>query len=69
MREIRISKGLRQVEVAERMDISQHTLSEMETERYPDYHMSTLRRWALALGVRHTWEIMEIPQEVEGDDE
>jgi len=50
--EVRVSKGLTQTEVAQRMDITQATLSEMETVRYPDFLLSTLGRWALALDVQ-----------------
>lgn len=62
-REARISQGLDQIEVAHRMGITQSTLSEMESVRYPDYRLSTIRRWAMALGLRYTWDIYEIPKE------
>lgn len=41
--------GLTQAEVALRMDISQPTLSEMETEDWPNPRVTTLFRWALVL--------------------
>jgi DNA-binding Xre family transcriptional regulator len=61
--EIRIAKGMKQADVAKRMDITQATLSEMETVRYPDFRLSTLRRWALALEARIEHHIFEIPKE------
>lgn len=64
-REARIAQGLDQAEVAHRMDIGQGTLSKMETDRYPDYRLSTLRRWAMALGLRYEWVVTEIPVEEE----
>lgn len=59
LREVRILKGLKQADVAKIMDISQATLSEMETARYPDYRLSTLRRWAFALDTRIEWQVFE----------
>lgn len=65
LRETRIIKGLTQADVAKRMDIKQSMLSEMENARYPDYRLSTLRRWALALEVHMEWQLFE--KVVEGE--
>lgn len=67
LRETRILKGLTQADVAKRMDITQSTLSEMENARYPDYRLSTLRRWALAVEVHYEWRLFE--NVVEQDEE
>lgn len=49
--ELRRELGLTQQEVAARMDISQPTLSQFESER-SDPHFSTVQRYARALGTR-----------------
>lgn len=70
LRETRIVKGLTQADVAARMDISQPTLAEMENARYPDYRLSTLRRWSMALETRVEYRLLEnIVEEEEESDE
>lgn len=67
LRETRIIKGLKQADVAKRMGVKQSVLAEMENVRYPDYRLSTLRRWALALETHVEWRIFEnvVEEEVE----
>lgn len=63
LRDSRIIQGLTQEEVAKRMDISQPAFNELETKRYPDYRLSTMRRWALAVGVQYDISIIPVVTE------
>lgn len=47
----RLRKGLTQLDVAERIGVSQATIAEFENARYPNPRLSTVRRYALAVGV------------------
>lgn len=47
--ERRLELGLTQKDLAERMDVSQSWISEFETKPWPDFRLSTLRRWCMAL--------------------
>lgn len=53
----RLEAGLTQAEVARRMDISQSSVAEFETCRYPDPRLSTLRRYYMAVGKLQTYSI------------
>lgn len=55
---LRRSHGLRQKDVAARMGISQSAVARIESgER--DLHLSTLRRYALAIGARITHHVVD----------
>lgn len=49
--EARMKNGLTQADVAERLGTTQGSVSEFETCRYPNPTLSTLRRYAMAVGV------------------
>lgn len=49
---IRKEKGIAQSDLAEALQVTQATLSEWETEQWPNPKVSTLARWGSALGVR-----------------
>lgn len=51
IRELRKSKGLTQVELAKKLDITQACLSEIETG-VTDPSLKLLKKWAKELGVR-----------------
>lgn len=56
--EARRRRGLTQVEVGRRMGISQGAVARIESaDRDP--HLSTLRRYALAIGVRVTHDVVD----------
>lgn len=55
--------GLTQADLAERMDVSQSWISELETQDWPDIRMSTYRRWAMALELRYEWRLADIAPE------
>lgn len=58
--------GLSQLEVADRMGFPVMALDRLETDTWPDPHLSTMRRWALALEMEYRWELI---RPVEEDDE
>lgn len=47
---IRREQGLTQADLGERMGVKQPTISQFETERYPDPQIGTLQRYARAVG-------------------
>ncbi len=53
--------GLTQKDLAERMDVSQSWISEFETKPWPDFRLSTLRRWCMALDMVPHVSIVENP--------
>lgn len=55
----RIVNGLSRREVAHRMGVSRRDVCRIETCR-ADLHMSTLRRYCLAVGVVTEWRIVPI---------
>lgn len=67
LREARILKGLRQSELAQLMDTTQSRISELESERYPDYKITTLAGWARALDMQFQIGATPIVEEAEED--
>lgn len=59
--------GLTQAEVAERMNVKQAWISELETKDWPDLRISTYRRWARALDLSYEWSFIDIAPEPESD--
>jgi len=59
----RRERGLTQAMVAERMGVTQPTVSEFETTRYPDPRISTLHRYARAIDCRVDLGILAVPEE------
>lgn len=59
----RKERGYSQSAVAQRMGVSQSTVSEFETTRYPDPFITTLARYARAIDCRLDIDLLPIPDE------
>lgn len=60
LRETRISQGLSQEDLAKRLGITQASVAQFETERFPDFRMTTISSYAHALGLE--WDISVRPK-------
>lgn len=67
LRNERRRQGLTQAQLGELMGVGQGRVAEIENERYPDPRISTIARYATALGIRLNIDIQEIPQEPEAE--
>lgn len=54
---LRREGGLTQAEVGKRMGVRQPTVSELENELEPDPRLSTVQRYARAVGARVSWSV------------
>lgn len=58
-------QGLTQEQLAEKMEVTQARISELENERWPDLRLTTIARWARALGLEIEPSVYARPPEVE----
>lgn len=65
---IRKERGYTQAAVAKRMGVTQATVSELETSRYPDPLITTLARYARAMDCRLDIGVLPPPAEPKGDE-
>lgn len=61
---LRVSRGLSQNEVAKCANISQATLSHMESGKYPDYRVNHLESLAKFYGVSVDYLLDYVPEEL-----
>lgn len=56
LRSVRRAQGITQAQIAERMGVTQGRVAEIENEPWPDPYISTLARYAHALGMAVEFE-------------
>lgn len=63
MVDARKARGMTQAAVAKRMGVTQSTVSELESARYPDPRLTTLQRYARAIDCRFVVDVLPPPED------
>lgn len=59
----RRAQGMTQAEFADQLGVTVESIIEWETCRWPDPHVSTLRRYSLVLGIHSRYDVVDRPTE------